>query len=174
MPTVGGAAASKHAWLHVHCLKLICRASSLPRTQPVAIIMPVLMRVPRILRVGTDFSGMDAPLTALHKLITHAGGSPRVRHVFSCDFHHPCQQYIRLIHPDCEVVYDDITKRDPKATPPTDVYIWGPPCQSFSTASLCRGAEDLRGQLPKFSLRYIKAHRPRLTLMDCFQIVFLV
>ena len=126
--------------------------------------MPLLSRVPRILRVGTDFSGMDTPLTALSHIL--AGGSPRVRHVFSSDSTNGCRKYIRLIHPACEQLYEDVVDRDPKTTTAVDLYCWGPPCQSFSIAGKNLGIRDERGQLPKYSLKYIKAHKPRLTIME--------
>ena len=84
-----------------------------------------LLRVPRVLRVGTDFSGMDMPLTALSHIMAHSGGSPRVRHVFSCDCSAGCQKYIRLCHPECQHVYNNIMERDQKTTPPCDLYCCG-------------------------------------------------
>ena len=52
--------------------------------------------------------------------------------------------------------------------PPTDVYVWGAPCQPFSSGGRGQGERDRRGRgvLAKESLRYIKAFRPRLTIME--------
>jgi len=107
---------------------------------------------------------MDMPMFALGNVLH--GGSPRVKQMFACDHHIPCQRFLNVIHPDCETVYSDITERKPEDTPATDLYIWGPPCQSFSVAGLGLGRHDERGRLPKYSLAYIRHSRPPLTIME--------
>ena len=119
------------------------------------------LRVPRVLRVGTDFSGCDMSLLALQ----HIDGVPRVKHVFASDTNLACRQYLELIHRP-ETIYEDITERDNASAPPVDVYMWAPPCQHFSTAGRRRGAREARGKLAKYSLKYIRKHRPRLTILD--------
>ena len=119
------------------------------------------LRVPRVLRVGTDFSGCDMPLLALQ----HIDGVPPAKHVFASDNNLACRQYLELIHRP-ETIYEDITERDNASTPAADVYVWGPPCQTFSTVGRRRGARGARGKLAKYSLKYTRKHRPRLTIMD--------
>ena len=125
---------------------------------------PVMPRAPRALKVGTDFSGMDMPLFALRAL-ERTGGIPPVRHLFSCDNAAPCRRFIEATHP-AEHMFDNVESRDVAEVPKCDVYIWGPPCQSFSTSGRGAGVKDKRGVLSRFSLRYIKHHKPKLTIMD--------
>ena len=128
--------------------------------------MPLITRVPRILRVGTDFSGLDMPAFALPFVLDNPS---KIRHVFACDASPSCRQFVALVHKP-QKIYADITDRDVTSVPACDLYMWGPPCQSFSTAGLCEGANDPRGQLPKYSLKYIKVHRPRLTIMETWTV----
>ena len=101
------------------------------------------------------------PIFALKRLV----GTQKLRHVFSSDIQPYCRRFLEIIHkPD--MCYADIAARDVQATQDCHVYIWGPPCQSFSIGGKRRGAKDERGVLSKFSLAYIAYHKPRLTIME--------
>ena len=85
-------------------------------------------KIPRTtqLRVGTDCSGLEAPLLALEYL------EIPVSHRFSCDN----DKYIEeTIYHNFEPkkYYDNILTRDNKKIPSIDFYVCGFPCQSFST-----------------------------------------
>jgi DNA (cytosine-5)-methyltransferase 1 len=79
------------------------------------------------LRVGTDCSGLEAPLIALEYLRI-----PYI-HQFSCDNDKYIKQTISH-HFEPARFYDDILLRDNDHLPSIDFYICGFPCQSFSTA----------------------------------------
>ena len=80
---------------------------------------------PRAIRVGTDCSGLDAPLFSLNDL-----GVP-YHHVFSCEKDKSCQKIIKHCH-DPDILYTDITTRQLADVPYVDVFVFGFPCQSFS------------------------------------------
>ena len=109
------------------------------------------------LRLGTDFSGIDTPAWALKVL------SVNVDHVFSCD-KLPATAKIAT-HLGVKHKYTDIVDRpDP---PDVDLYIFGPPCQSFSKGGKKLGTADpANGTLTLRSLQYIVEHKPPMTLME--------
>ena len=87
-----------------------------------------------ILRVGTDCSGIEAPIQALLQL------KIPFRHVFSSDIDKYCIQSIKANY-NPEIIFGDkdgafpegdITKRNIKDVPDIDLYVCGFPCQSFS------------------------------------------
>lgn len=93
------------------------------------------LRAPRFVKVGTDFSGMDAAAQAFKDLA--------VRHklLFASDRHEPCRKLVTWVHNPAKF-FDDVLWRKPEEEEYVHAYIWGPPCQSFSTAGMGRGVED--------------------------------
>lgn len=78
-----------------------------------------------ILRVGTDYSGIETPIMALDQL------KVPFRHVFSSDIDPAARSVIQeRFQPD--ILFGDATKRDPRELPKVDLYIAGFPCQLFS------------------------------------------
>jgi site-specific DNA-cytosine methylase len=77
------------------------------------------------LRIGTDCSGVDAPIWALRSL------GVRHTHVFSCDSCPQARAFIRLASPPA-VLFDDMLNRDLAAIPDIDVYVNGFPCTPYS------------------------------------------
>lgn len=87
-----------------------------------------------ILRVGTDCSGIEAPIQALMQM------NIPFKHVFSSDIDKYCIQSIKANY-NPEIIFGDkdgsfkegdITKRDINNVPDIDLYVCGFPCQPFS------------------------------------------
>lgn len=118
-------------------------------------------RAPKVLKVATDFGGMDMPIIALRRLgVKH-------NHVFSSDCATHCHKFIQhMMKP--QIFYNDVRCRDVKTMPSCDVYVWGAPCQPFSSCGLGQGESDSKGRgcLAMCSLKYISVHKPRLTVME--------
>jgi len=80
------------------------------------------------LRIGTDCSGIEAPVMALRLL-----GIPH-EHIFSAEIDSHARQSIRANYSPA-IEYEDIFQRDAKTIPDIDLYVCGFPCQSFSTVN---------------------------------------
>lgn len=113
-----------------------------------------------MISVGTDCSGMEAPIQALLQL-----GIP-FRHVFSSECDEACIETIRAnYHPD--IIYTDMTERDVSKIPPIDLYVCGFPCQPFSHAGKRRGFDDeKRGHLFWHCLEVIDVKRPSYFILE--------
>lgn len=60
----------------------------------------------------------------------------------------------------------DITKVNPKELNDIDVFVYSPPCQSFSVAGKQEGLRDPRGQLFYHALPIIQEKQPKYALME--------
>ena len=111
------------------------------------------------LRVGTDCSGIEAPIQALQQLrIPH-------RHVFSSDTDPFVIESIKANY--CpETIFDDITKRDIADVPGIDLYVAGFPCQPFSMAGNRGGFNDERGNIFWSCLDVIKKKKPKYFILE--------
>jgi len=122
-----------------------------------------------ILRVGTDCSGIEAPIQALKNL------KIPFRHVFSSEIDKGCISTIKANYTPEKLFGDtdgpypegDIRKRDIKDVPEIDMYICGFPCQPFSVAGKHRGEHDERGDVFRLGcMRVIRARRPEIIVLE--------
>ena len=121
-----------------------------------------------MLRVGTDCSGIEAPIQALRVL-----GVPH-HHRFASDIDRHCVQTIKLNYAP-EVLYGDpegahpdgdVTHRPSESVPDIDLYVAGFPCQPFSSAGFRRGFADGRGTVFFSCLSVIRAKRPSYFVLE--------
>ena len=126
---------------------------------PMGLPRRAALRVPRVIRVGSDFSGIEAGVTALGRM------GINYKLLFSCDSDPACQKMIRQAH-NPDVLFNDIKERSPEEEPAVDLYFWTPPCQDFSSAGKRRGTKAARGKLMSSSLKYIVRKMPRVAVME--------
>lgn len=112
-----------------------------------------------MLRVGTDCSGIEAPIQALKQL-----GIP-FRHVFSCEKDKYAVESIKANY-EPEIIFNDMTKRKISQVPDIDLYVCGFPCQPFSHAGKREGTNDPRGNIFKQCLKVIKAKLPKVFILE--------
>ena len=121
-----------------------------------------------IIRIGTDCSGIEAPIQALLQL------KIPFKHVFSSEIDKYCIQSIKANY-DPEVIFGDkdglfpegdITKRNIEDVPDIDLYVCGFPCQPFSTAGERRGFKDKRGNVFFSCLEVIEKKQPKYFILE--------
>ncbi len=113
------------------------------------------------LTIGTDCSGMEAPLQALANMkIPHD-------HLFSCD-HDPSVQATIRANFAPRILFEDLLTRDNNLAPAVDVYVAGFPCQPFSIGGKQQGFEDNKGRgIIFWSIReYIDLKRPKIFILE--------
>jgi len=113
----------------------------------------------KILKVGTDFSGIGSPEIALINL------GINFKSMFACDYDKYAKQSYLANHT-TENFYDDITTRNQEETPYVDLYVAGFPCQAFSMAGKRKGFDDTRGTLFFDLLKYLKAQKPKYFILE--------
>lgn len=86
---------------------------------------------------------------------------------FCCEIDKWCRSFIAQNHPPKQF-FEDISRRDPVAAPPCDLYVAGFPCQPFSRAGLRQGRDDTKGRGSIFEhiLAYLRVHRPRAVILE--------
>ena len=113
------------------------------------------------INIGTDCSGMEAPIQAMRNL------KVKFDHKFSCDIDAHARATIEAnFHH--SIMYKNITRRDNKQAPTVDVYVAGFPCQPFSTAGLKQGFKDKKGRGVIFFniLDYLSHAKPRVFILE--------
>ena len=127
-----------------------------------------LLQPAMVLKVGTDCSGIEAPIQALRWLgIEH-------EHVFSSETDKSCIASIKANYspnvlfgdPSSPTPDGDIVTRDAESVPYCDLYVAGFPCQPFSVGGARRGLVDQRGTVFEGCLRYIRGKRPKAFVLE--------
>jgi|TARA_R100000479_G_scaffold133967_1_gene71314 DNA (cytosine-5)-methyltransferase 1 len=113
-----------------------------------------------MLKIGTDFSGIGAPETALKRL-----GIP-YELIFGCEIDKYARASYNKLHPTANIIYNDITTRDFNEVPNLDLYVAGFPCQSFSVAGQRKGFDDVRGSLFYNVASFIKHNKPKVFILE--------
>jgi DNA-cytosine methyltransferase len=113
------------------------------------------------LNIGTDCSGLEAPLFALRNI----GVNHRLK--FSCD-NDPEVRKNHEANFTPEVFYPDIKTRQTSDMPTVDIYVAGFPCQPFSEAGKKEGFEDSKGRGTIFYriLEYIQEKIPKVFILE--------
>ena len=114
---------------------------------------------PQALRVGTDCSGIEAPLHALQQL-----GVPHT-HVFSSEICPTVRRQLLANHKP-QILYEDVIARDNSSAPYVDLYVAGWPCQGNSTLGKRRGLADPRTRVIWSLLDYIHKQRPKVVVLE--------
>ena len=111
------------------------------------------------IRVGTDCSGIEAPLHALQQL-----GVP-YKHVFSSEIC-PTGRKQLLANHNPQIRYEDILASDNSSAPYVDLYIAGWPCQGNNTLGKRRGLRDPRTLVVSSLLEYIHMKGPKIVVLE--------
>jgi len=113
----------------------------------------------RPLRIGTDCSGIEAPIVALQQL------KIPFQHVFSSEIDPSCISTIQSnFHP--QILFHDMRQRSLKEIPDIDVYVCGFPCQPFSITGNRKGTMDPRGTIFWECVRVIVQKRPLFFILE--------
>jgi DNA (cytosine-5)-methyltransferase 1 len=116
-----------------------------------------------MLRVGTDCSGIEAPIVALKNL------GIKIDHVFSSEIDVNCRKMIWKNFPP-KILYEDMTKRNVNTLPNVDIYVCGFPCQPFSTLRSInltdKGKVDTRKEMVKFCYQVIDTKKPLVFVLE--------
>lgn len=111
------------------------------------------------IRVGTDCSGIEAPIEALKQL------SIPFEHKFSCEIDKYARESIKANYSP-EILFTDMTTRKLKDIPDIDLYVCGFPCQPFSLAGHRNGTDDPRGTIFWHCLSVIKKKTPKIFILE--------
>jgi DNA (cytosine-5)-methyltransferase 1 len=112
------------------------------------------------LLVGTDCSGIDAPIQALNVM-----GIPH-RYLFASDNDKSAKEMI-MCNDKPRQFFDDITTRDHTKLPKVNMYVAGFPCQPFSTLGKRAGFDDAkRGNIFFHCFETIKHTNPDFFILE--------
>lgn len=112
-----------------------------------------------VLRIGTDCSGIEAPIQALQQL------KIPFEHSFCCEKDPYALQSIQANYTP-EKIYTDITKRKHGLLPDIDMYVCGFPCQPFSLMGNKMGTEDCRSNIMYQCIKVIKKKLPKVFILE--------
>lgn len=124
------------------------------------VITPEQRETSSKIRIGTDCSGMEAPIQAARNLKLHYD------HVFSSEIDKKVVQTINANFPP-QKLYADLTTRDNARAENVDIYVAGFPCQPFSGMGKQEGFDDSQGRGTIFFniLDYTETKRPKVFIL---------
>lgn len=111
------------------------------------------------LKIGTDCSGIDAPVQALLQL------NIPFEHTWACDIDKYSIQTIKANYQP-KKIYNDITKRKHACLPDIDIYVCGFPCQPFSLMGNKLGTEDSRSNIMLQCIKVIQKKLPKIFILE--------
>jgi len=123
------------------------------------IIYNIIIMYNNKISIGTDCSGIEAPIEALKQL------NVSFIHKFSCEKDKECVKSMRANY-NPKIIYNDITKRDHKKLSNIDMYVCGFPCQPFSNAGLKMGSKDIRSNIMLECIETIKETKPKVFILE--------
>ena len=112
-----------------------------------------------MLRIGTDCSGIEAPIQALLQM------KIPFEHSFACDKDPYVLKSIKANY-NPKKIYTDITKRKHALLPDIDIYICGFPCQPFSLMGNKMGTEDSRSNIMYQCIKVIQKKLPKVFILE--------
>ena len=117
-----------------------------------------------MLKVGTDCSGIEAPIQALLKL------GIKFRHCFSSEIDKKCIQSIQANY-NPEILFGlnsngNIVERNHSELPEIDLYVCGFPCQSFSPVGKREGLGTNNGNVFRECIDVIKEKQPNYFVLE--------
>jgi len=112
-----------------------------------------------VLRIGTDCSGIEAPIQALQQL------NIPFEHKWACEIDKFARQSIEANYKP-EKMYLDITKRKHALLPDIDMYVCGFPCTPFSLMGAQKGTEDIRSNIMFHCIKVIQKKLPKFFILE--------
>ena len=113
-----------------------------------------------VLTIGTDCSGIEAPIEALRQMKI-----PFVQK-WRCEIDKFANISAEANYPKPEMFYEDMLKRDHKKLSIVDLYVCGFPCQSFSMAGYRKGLDDPRSGIILQMVKTIFCSKPNVFILE--------
>ena len=115
------------------------------------------------INVGTDCSGIEAPIEALKKISSKH--NIQYDHIFSSETNQYAIECIKENN-NPNILFGDIQKRNVKDVPNIDLYVAGFPCQPYSRANKFKSEVDPRLNLFEDCLKIILEKRPMCFILE--------
>ena len=111
------------------------------------------------LRIGTDCSGIEAPIQALKKMKVDFS------HEFSSEIDENCIKSIYANY-NPKILYRNMIQRNNKELPDIDIYVCGFPCQPYSNDGLKKGLKDERSSPMLVCIDVINQKLPKIFILE--------